>query len=216
MRKKLAYGLALLSVLLVVSATYTPALATTYQLGVQAGNTADYTAAISSISNVTKGHMSVHNATGTIAGLDFTFMYPNGTVATSSSISVMVDVTSTNGSDIGFIFLIAKNLTHGDSVYPTATLTINETTTMIVAGANRTVNHLSLAGVDNFYWDKATGVIVKMNFFFFAWINLTMTSTNMWSAGGLFGLDTTTLLIIGGVVVLVIIVAAVLLMRRRK
>lgn len=214
MRKKLAYTFALLSILLVISTTYTPALATTYQLGVQAGNTGDYTATISGNSNVTKAHMSVHNVTGSVAGLDFTFIYPNGTVAKSSSISVFVDVTSTNGSDLGWIFLIGKNLTNGNPIYPTAPYMINATTTMIVAGVNRTVNRLSI-GDTTFFWDKNTGTIVKMNFHFFGWINITMTATNMWSAAGLFGLSTTTLLIIGGVV-LVIIVAAVLLLRRRK
>jgi hypothetical protein len=214
-RKKLAFTLTLLSILLVVSATYTPALATTYQLGVQAGNTADYTASVTASSD-TKLRLSVRNVTGTTAGVDLTYYFANDTIDTLQSSSHYIDVASTSGSGGSFwIFLIAKNLNNGDEVYPTSGLTLNASTTMIAAGVNRTVERLSF--LDNtMYWDKDTGIIVKMNLHFIIWINITMTATNMWPAGGLFGLSTETLLIIGVVGVVVIIAAAVLLMRRRK
>jgi hypothetical protein len=99
MKRKLSFSLALLAILMIVSATSMPTLATTYQLGVQAGNTADYNAAISISSNVTKAHMSVRNATGTVAGLALTFSFSNGTLYEPLSIYPLIDVASTNGSN---------------------------------------------------------------------------------------------------------------------
>jgi hypothetical protein len=213
-KRKLAFGLALLTILMVVSATSIPTLATTYQLGVQAGNTATYTASVTGLTNVTTAHLLVHNATGTVAGLIMSFYFSNGTLAKGENISALVDVTSTNGSDLGFIFLIAKNLTAGDPVYPTAKLTLNQTTSLTVAGASRAVNLLKI-GNSSLYWDQATGIIVKMNLQIIGWLNFSMTATNMWSAAGILGLSTTELLIIGVVVILVIIVAVVLVRRRK-
>lgn len=214
MRKKMAYGLALLSILLVVSAMYTPALATTYEVGVQVGNTADYTASITS-SDDTKLQLSVFSVSGTVAIFNASYYFANGTKDSSTSYSQTCDVNSASGSGLGWFLLIAKNLAAGDPAYPTASFIINETTTMIVAGTNRTVNHLSLVnGLLNLYWDKPTGIMVKMNLFFIGWLNFTMTSMNMESGGGL---STTTLLLVGGVAAVVIIIAAaVVVMRRRK
>jgi hypothetical protein len=214
MNKKLAFSLALLTILMVVSAASMPTQAATYKLGVAAGDTADYTAHFSSNTNITKAHLSVHNATGTVAGLDMTLELANGSAVSSGHVSLYVDVASTNGSNLGFLYLIAGNLTTGDPVYPTATETLTQTT-MIVAGVNRTVNYVSSSG-SSVYWDKDTGIVVKAYFFIYIYsVNMTMTATNIWSAGGFLGLSTTTLVIVA-VVVLIVIVAIVLLMRRRK
>jgi hypothetical protein len=215
MNRKLAFSLALLAILMIVSATSMPTQAVTYQLGVSAGNTADYTASITGLTNVTKAHLSVHNATGTVAGLDLSFYCSNGSLAKGENISAKVDVTSTNGSDLGFLFLIAKNLTATNPVYPTATLVINQTTSLTVAGASRTVNRLAL-GNSSFYWDQATGITVEMNLKIVGWFNLSMTATNMWSSPlGFLSSNMTTILIIV-VIVVIVIVAAVVLLRRRK
>lgn len=201
----------MLTILLVISSTCVPTLATSYTLGVQAGNTADYTASLSANATVARMHLLVQNVTGTTAGLNTTYYFSNGTVSENTFGSV--DVSA--GSFLGFLFLIAKNLNQSDPIYSGATITLNASTTMNVAGADRTVNTLSVAGALFIYWDKATGIMVKLAFNSSGWFNMTMTSTNMWS-GGLFGLSTETLLIIGVVGVVVIIAAAVLLMRRRK
>jgi hypothetical protein len=129
-----------------------------------------------------------------------------------------VNVTAPNnfGMAFNFVFLIAANLTINDPVFSGSTGKINDTTTMIIAGANRTVNHLKIAGGElEDYWDKSTGIMVKLNFYLISgWLNFTMTSTNLWSPSG-FSLSTTTLIIIGGIAVIVI-VAAMLLLRRHK
>jgi hypothetical protein len=226
MRRKTAYSLVLLSMLVAVSMVYNPAVAApNYKLvGVQVGNTADYSTIIGNSTWTapdTKLHISVFSVSGALVTFNSTYYFTNGTVDNSPDLdkSFQVNVTAPSLSTLfGWISLTAANLTAHDAVFYGSTGTINETTHMIVAGVNRTVNHLSLSGgAWNLYWDKPTGIMVKMNFWLLAWLNYTMTATNMWSAGGGgLGLSTTTLLIIGGVAVVVIIAAALVLMRRRK
>jgi hypothetical protein len=225
MKRRLALSLALLTILMVVSATSLPTQGATYKLGVQAGNTADYTASLTTGASMTKLHASIHNATGTVAGIDFTYHFTNGSVALTGS--ALVDVATTNASSGSSIYLIAANLTTNDPVI-SGFLPLNQTTTLIAAGVNRTVNHLlitlpSMGIYFNNYWDQLTGILVQANMNVstsIGWVNLTMSGTNMWGAGatgGTGGLSSSTLLIVGAVVVVVIvIVVAVLLLRRRK
>jgi hypothetical protein len=215
MRKKVAYGLMLLSILLVVSTAFNPAAAApNYQLvGVKVGNTADYSTSIGNstyTSPDTRLHISVFSINGALVTFNSTYYFSNGTADPEPDKSFQVNVTKPIFLD--WISLVAANLSAHDPIYQGSTITINETTSMIVVGANRTVNHLSLAGMENFYWDLATGIMVKMNFWLLLWLNYTMTATNMWSGGGL----PMEVILIGGVAAIVIIAAAAILLRRRK
>jgi hypothetical protein len=126
----------------------------------------------------------------------------------------------TSGVVFDIMWFVPADLVSGQLV--SIPYVINETTSMLVAGAVRTVNHLRIAA-DNYgagdyhpdiYWDKATGVLVKANILRYStWTNITMLSTNMWSNG-----DWTTLLLIGGGVALVIAVACLVasVIRKRR
>jgi hypothetical protein len=152
-----------------------------------------------------------------MATVNASWYFSNGTLDEPASFSAPVDVNSS--IIVLSLFLIAKGLTKGDPIYPTATDIINDAATMTVAGASRTVDE-EFTGFDSFYWDQATGITAGFNLGFPGdWLNITMTSTNMWSSGWLSTttLSKTTLLLIGGVVIAVVMVAvAVVLVRRRK
>lgn len=222
MRRKIAYSLALLSILLVLSAVTTNSLAADYKkVGVQVGSAADYTFTIGKhVASNTTGtmHLSITAITNvTLVSFNYTYSYQNGT--THSSAQTGNVSTGFYGGNITVLQLIAANLTVNDNVAIGNSWKINQTAYMIVAGANRTLNHFYFAsGVVSIYYDRITGMMtdIRLNFGpLLGWINMTMTSTNLWSATGGGGLSTTTLIIIGGVA-LVVIVAALLLLRRRK
>jgi hypothetical protein len=166
---------------------------------------------------IAKMHLSVRNVTGTVAGIDYTFFGANDSVL--KTISSFIDVASTTGTLGDVFFLIAANLTTGDPIFPASPTTLNQTITLIVAGANRTLNQLKLVSGGTYVhisWDKVTGIIVKMsNNESGGWFNLTMTGTNMWRPSS--GLpSTSTLLTICACVVIVIGIAGLALMRKPK
>jgi len=210
MRKRLVLSLATISMILLVTAVCNPASATSYAVGVKVGDTADYTASATG-EPFSKMHLSVYGIVGTVVTLNLTYYYPNGTLHDQSTVTG--DLLTGSGGIL--LFLIARNLTQGDPVYSGSTMKVNKTVTMTVAGASRSVNYVNLTmGYWQFYWDKETGLMTQVRFLFFGWMNLTLTSTSLWSAG-LFGLSWTTLAIIGGGAVVLIAVVA-LVLRRRK
>jgi hypothetical protein len=172
--------LAVLLVLLVCSATCTSALAADYgKVGVKVGNTADYETSITSPTDYNRTHVLVYGIVGTTIYLNLTYYHPDGTVGSESQLVGDVFV------DGGYLFayLLAANLTAGDSIYSGASMVINETTTMTFAGTSRTVNHLRTSdGLFEAYWDKATGLMTKLNFWLIVWTNMTIISTDAWSA----------------------------------
>jgi hypothetical protein len=205
---------------MVLSASAIPTSATSYQLGVQTGNYADYSVSVTSIPGAARAHLSVSKVSGTVATLDLTFTYSNGSLVPNgffSSLHPSIDVASTNGSQGLFVFLIAANLTVGDAIYPTSSMTLNGNSTMIATGVNRTVNHFQMAvgGTSyNIYWDKDTGILVQMNWDTDAFdANFTMSGTNMWSAG-IF--NPMTAVVIGAVAAIMIVGVGFVLLRKRK
>jgi hypothetical protein len=224
LRNKLVYSLALLSIFLFFSATISSVTAVTYTPGVTAGTTATYSAAETGYS----GTFTVSDSVTSVSGAKITFSvsgtWPNGTSAAKSN--VVVDVS--NGSAMPFF--IGANLGVGDPVYSGSLFVINETITMSVAGASRTVNHVNwtfafggtLLFALNFYWDKPTGLCTGLSLYASAtWINVTLTSTSLFgtgagAGGGFGGLSSSTLLLIGGVVVVVVVVAVVVVVLRRR
>jgi len=170
--------LAVLLVLLALLGNCTSASAADYtKVGVKLGNTADYKTS-TDWGTYNRTQLLVYGIVGTIIYLNLTDYYPNGTIANKHQ--VIGDLVI--GNDFIYAYLLAANLTVGDPIYVGASMIINETITMTFAGTPRTVNHLRLPdGLFEAYWDKATGLMTKLNLWFLGWLNMTIVSTDAWS-----------------------------------
>ena len=172
--------LAFLLVLLAQLANCTFALAADYEkVAVKVGDTADYETSLTG-PDYNRTHILVYGIVGTAIYLNLTYYHPNGMVGSESQL--VGDVFA--GGGYLFAYLLAANLTAGDAIYSNAPEKINETITMNVAGTPRTVNHLSVITANEYfdgYWDKATGLMTKLNFWLLGWINMTIISTDAWS-----------------------------------
>lgn len=229
MRKKLAYGLAVLSILLVVSATCNPAAAATYTVGVSTGTKADYSY---SQTNVTPNRVNIDvtSVTTTVVTYTRTTYNPDNSVNNTHA-GLTYDVTDLSTYS-AFLWFIGANLTATTPVYPGALYIVNQTiSSYSIAGATRTVNHsnqtFSALNIPYLYfngwWDKPTGLLVKLSYHWVGpgpayWVNLTLTGTSLWTpgygTGGGLQLSTTTLLLIG--VGAVVIIAIIVVLVRRK
>jgi hypothetical protein len=223
MKKNLVFGLVILSVFLVLSATFASTKAASYsQLGVQTGDRADYSLIQDhpypvNMSNAAR--INFDTVTGTFVSLTLLTYYPNGTV--SSTITRMGDVSM--GANYTYLYVIAVNLTKDDPIFSGATFKINETIPLAVAGLQRLVNHLKVSvGFAHYdlYWDQATGLMVKANQHIVSnggiWQNLTLTSTTVFSTSNVpASFDLVLVAAIGGVVG-VLAMATVIVVRRRK
>ena len=228
MRQKLVYSLALLSILLFFSTTIINASATTYTVGVTTGTTASYNVTQTGSTSTTTVTLTVTGVSGTTITYTGTGTLPNGTI-------VPVPGTGDVSTGTAFPFFIGANLGPGDAIGSTYgfALTINNTETMTVGGASRSVNHLNwtialmgtVLAAFNLYWDKPTGMLAEGQFYALAglsgsWLNWTMTSAGITGgstgSGAPSGLSSTELLLIGVVVVVVVVVALVLVLRRRR
>lgn len=80
MQKKF-YGLALLSILIILTFTFRPSWAADYsKVGVRVGDTADYDAQIAyKSSDVTRLNVLVYGIVGTMVTLNITYYFRNGT-----------------------------------------------------------------------------------------------------------------------------------------
>jgi hypothetical protein len=216
LRKTYLYSLAALSILLVLGATINPTMAADYnKVGVKVGDTATYKYSTTG-STDNKSTIFVWGVVGSLVYLNFTIYTPSGTV--DGKVQYLVDVYA--GELIPrYLYLIAGNLTKNDALYHGSTgFWINDTTTMIISGVNRTVNHFRLpGGLWESWWDKETGLMVKANILYYVWFNYTMISTTAWSAPaqppGLFSNPMTLVALGEG---LVIVLLLVLVSRRGK
>jgi hypothetical protein len=171
---------AALLVLLAWSMIYSHAcIAADYtKVGLNVGNTADYQTSVTGRA-YNRTHLLVYGIVGTVIYGNFTDYNPDNTV--NQTYQIIGDILL--GSNNIFFFFTAANLTAGDPIYSGASWTINETITMTVAGTSRTVNHIRTAdGLFEAYWDKATGLMTKLNAWYIYWFNMTIISTNAWSA----------------------------------
>jgi hypothetical protein len=184
MRKALACSVALASILLLLAVACTPARAVDYKLGLTLGTTATYSAS-TTISNETSMAIVVVWTNATALRLASTDHYANGTEKNRYD---TWDVRYGPGDNFSLAFewimVVAANLNAGDNIVMSgSTATINSSTSMIVAGATRTVNLWQL-GQDFFvFWDKPTGLMVKLNMnlgYIIGWFNFTLTSTTAW------------------------------------
>jgi hypothetical protein len=225
-RKKLAYGLAVLSILLVISGTLKSVGAATYTVGVPTGTAADYSFAQTDVKS-TKVHIGVTGVSTPVITYTIAFYNPDNSLNSSHS-GVAYNITDI-WSYSALQWFIGANLTVNDPLAPGLALFVNETVTgYSTAGSTRTVNHSNWTfrafNVPVLYydawWDKPTGLLVKLTWHSVQssayWINITLTATSLWTPGygGGLQLSTTTLLLIGGGAI--VVVAIVVILVRRK
>jgi hypothetical protein len=211
LKKSLTYSLVALSILLVLSASTNSARAENYNfVGVKLGDTATYRLSQTGTTD-NKTTVLVYGIVGSLVYLNFTNYTPSGTVDTKNQI---LEDVYTGG--IFCVYLIAGNLSKNDGLYHGSTgLWINDTTSMIISGVNRTVNHSRLpSGLEEVWWDKETGLMVKANIWVLVWINYTMVSTTAWSSSPPSGLSTTTLLALGEGAIILLLLVYIVVVRR--
>ncbi|WXG47009.1 MAG: hypothetical protein WED05_10180 [Candidatus Atabeyarchaeum deiterrae] len=214
MRRSLVYSLVALSILVVLVASTTPAVAVDYtKVGVKVGDTATYRTAMSG-STINKTFYLIYGIIGTAFYINYTYFLPNGTV---SSQGQLVGDTVTGGM---LNVLVTRNLTVNDQIYSGSPIRINDSSVMTFGGVSRIVNHARISGGSyEFWWDKDTGLIVKINFYSSGWLNMTMISTTAWfpvpPPGPIDNPLMLPLLVMGALVV-VLLVAIVVVARHKK
>ncbi len=202
----------------VLTFAVTPISAVTYtSIGVAPGSSSVYSEKFSASVSTTENKMviSIASLFAPLVTQNITYYLSNGLISRHQSITVDVSGTSNYFAMEG---IIAANLTADDPIYPTAPYKINDTSTMTVAGASRTINHFKQGGPFNpttdywleDWWDKATGITVKFNLWFpgspGAWQNVTMVSTTAWLPSATESAFSSTSLITIGVVGIVALV----------
>jgi hypothetical protein len=187
MRKALAGSVALASILLLLAVACAPARATTYTLGVPTGTTAVYATSYTNV-NITSEGLQVTWTNSTALTVSAAYHYSNGTVQTSV---FTWDVRYGPDSNLTLVFsfewlkVVAANLSPGDDLWESGDPSpINSSTTMLAAGALRTVNLWQIDDELFVYWDKPTGLMVEMNMYLgslIGWFNFTLSSTTAWT-----------------------------------
>ncbi|WXG44295.1 MAG: hypothetical protein WED04_09725 [Promethearchaeati archaeon SRVP18_Atabeyarchaeia-1] len=213
-RRSRAYSLVALSILMVLVASTTPAAAADYaKVGVKVGDIATYRTAMSG-SAVNKTVFLVYGIVGTSFYINYTYFLPNGAV---SSQGQLVGDTVTGGM---LNVLVTKNLTTNDRIYSGSPIKINDSGILIFGGMSRIINHARISGgLFEFWWDKDTGLVVKMNLYSVAWLNLTMISTTAWfpvAPPGLFDNPLALPLLVMSALVVALLVAILVVARRKK
>jgi hypothetical protein len=214
MKKTYLLALAALSMLLVVSAASAAPLAPDYtKVGVKVGDTVTYRSSFTG-QTWNKSMMLIYGIVGTVVTVNYTHYNPGGTAVSQGQ--MVGDIYA--GNLFFAIFLIAANLTTSNPVYFGATETINDTSQMTVAGALRTVNHIAYySGMVDAYWDQATGLMTKLNFWFLGWQNYTLLSTTAWTPDTVPSLlNMTTIALIEGVVIIALVIAVIVVASRRR
>lgn len=168
--------LALLLLSLTTISTIMPlASATSYaQVGVHVGDTADYnyTSPTANGTVTATFHIQILQISGTSVTISEQEVYLGNTLGPDTSTG---DISATYNTVQQY--LVPANLNPGDNIFAGEWL-IDNTTTMTVAGQNRTVNHFEYIGImyfpmirpgenfsysDEAYYDKITGLLVQGN-----------------------------------------------------
>jgi hypothetical protein len=186
MRRALACSVALASILLLLAVACTPARAVDYKLGLALGTTASYSASTTN-TNETSLDIVVVWTNATALRLASTDRYANGTEETRYD---TWDVRYGPGDNITlaveWLWVVAANLSAGDQIVMYGIpRTVNSSTIMMAAGAIRTVNLWQLKQDLFVYWDKPTGLMVKLNMNWgpvIGWFNFTLTATTAWTS----------------------------------
>jgi hypothetical protein len=193
-------------------------MATNYnQVGVKVGDTADYKVSTSAgPDNRTRLYFTY--VSGAMVSADELSFWPNGTIHSSTSWTGNIS----NYQWPIYIGLVVPGLKVGDHIGTgSSSPVITDNTTLIAAGSSRLAIHASnetfliilLSYVDG-YWDEASGLLIKGNFYTFltGWFNATLISTTVRSQGG--ALSMTTVALIEGGVIVVLVIAMVFVARR--
>lgn len=227
MRKIMAIAFAALAMLSVLGATTNSASAAFAALpGVKAGDTAAYKVVGDAYFPYNRTDITVWGTKGSYVVLTARNYLPNGTLYSVDNHNWTIESYGSGSWPEGvFYWVVSKNLTVGPdeilSAYPGVYVVNN--LTMTAAGVSRFVLHANGSSVVtgfyfDMYFDRATGLVVQGNYGTPAgWLNVTLISTNVWSAPVAGGLSTMTLAAIGeGVVILVLIAFIALKMRGKK
>jgi hypothetical protein len=175
LKKETLLAVILLSLVVTLSIVTTSASATdNTKVGVKVGDTADYTYSISTPSgtlDTERYRIEILQIASTDVTIDLRSVYLNNSEGPDNIITGNVS----SGDNPIFPYLIPANLGQGDYV-DNLVMWVDNTTTMIVAGQYRTVNHFDMiislpaipAGVNwtwsnDVYYDKITGLLVKWN-----------------------------------------------------
>lgn len=217
MRNRLVSTLAILSLLLVVSAASATPLAPDYtKVGVSVGDMAVYHAVFyDNPDYVNKTTIEFYGIVGTVVTVHWKWYAPSGVEVASGVLAG--DISDGSGTTM-YLFLVTPGLMVNDAIYDGAGFTIQDTAQMTVAGASRTINHMrQFGGSPELYWDQLTGLTTERHTYQYGyWINWTLISTTAWqpyTPPSLFNIRTVALILV--VVVCVLIVALVYVVRRR-
>jgi hypothetical protein len=216
LNRKIAYSLALLTMLLVLSVVTNPTNAITFTPGVKAGSTADYKVLGNPALTYNRTHITVWGTTGSYVALTATNYRPNGAI--DSVVAHNYSISSYGGSsflDAVFYWVVGANLTKGPdeilSAFPGVFVVNN--LTMTAAGVSRFVLHANGSGIYvtyfDMYFDRATGLVIQGNYATgVGWINVTLVSTNVWSqpAPAESPFSTTSIIAIAGVGIVALVV----------
>jgi hypothetical protein len=170
------------SAILVCSATLTPSAAADYaQISLKKGDVAEYKVGSWVVRTpVNTLRVVFQDIIGTIVTTNSTYSGPSGKILSNlETYNIRSPLSSDhNSSDLSFLFphplLIAANLGSGDPIYIGAEVRISETITMNIGNTDRLVNHANFSSSSGFYWDKQTGLLVKL---FSSIVNLDLTYT---------------------------------------
>lgn len=230
--------------LVILAGSMAPTLAATYNPGVSTGQWVKYGSLEAggplmpaNLNQTDWMKTEITAVTGKNVTLHITGKYKNGTEGTPIDLKVNVETgwMNTSYSTYGFFYLIAGNLTQGDTLPVPATYpnTINKTEARTYMGVSRSVNIINLtysvAGyLDYSYvtiFDKASGMLLEMS--------MSSTSTMLPSASyhmdfkatesNIFGttgtgdwLQDNMLYIAAAIIIIIILIAAIILMRKKK
>jgi hypothetical protein len=150
---------------------------------------------------------TVENVVGTNVTINVLFHFINGTERTQSD-WVDVDTGDTNLTMM-MMPLISANLNAGDHVYTGSAYsiyTITETIPMTYPGGSRQTNHIAQIAPDmsvDYYWDRATGVLIKWGFISnktvpyttYSSLSVELSGSNQWVVPEFTGLPSTLLLL---------------------
>jgi hypothetical protein len=226
LKRKSIFAIAALFMLIVSTSTFMPATAANYKnIGVSTGVMVDYQYSSTASPSSHKFTVYYQSVVGTNATMVGTTYYDDGTIYGSfikdGNISLYTNLFAQNLRP----FVIAAGLNVGDNITYGAPIMmkINSSSTMLVAGSQRTVlnlNYNQLGSRTDFYYDAATGITVKANIYEggTSWENITVISTTAWSQAPAGASDIILLAGVGagGIVVGLIVGLAIGRMRKSK
>jgi hypothetical protein len=188
--------------------------------GVKAGDTADYQVVGNPALPYDRTHITVLGTNGYYVALTSANYKPDGTLYSVEARNWSVDFYGGGSWNIAvFYWVVGGNFSNGYEILAAVPgVFVTDNLTMTVFGVSRFVLHATGAGIVvnyfDMYFDRQTGLVIQGNYNTPAgWINVTLSSTNVWSPPE--GLSASTLLVIGeGVIIVVLLVAMVFIARR--